>query len=395
LIVKNDQFEAVEGNKHSNVKKDRFEQVEGDQHLTVKGDQNDQVDGAVSRNISMDLQEKTGMKHAVDAGTEIHLKAGMNAVIEANASVTLKSGGSFITINPGGIFIQGPVVMINSGGAAVSGSGSNPKNAILPQGVIEADDAKPGWEAKSPPPVTVVEPPAVEADSPLLSTLPLASLLATGGAPGQMCMRNAAKLGATYVTTAAVAAPIVLADASAYSPVMSDAGTLDKTNSVNKQKTTQVTDESSIQNCGGECIFFPKDTIKFIRTDEVREIITDDGRRMIMGPKAETGMPGPGDYPRKSGKMPGPPISAKLIWQYVDWVKGYKERKYIRKQPGVLRCYDAARKLTDENWGPKEIDPEWIKIPGSDFLYETPGKIHESESPGITPDDLPTPRRGR
>ena len=138
--------------------------MEGDQHLTVKGDQNDQVDGAVSRNISMDLQEKTGMKHAVDAGTEIHLKAGMNAVIEANASVTLKSGGSFITINPGGIFIQGPVVMINSGGAAVSGSGSNPDSAKTPQAAIEADDAIPGKDSSPPPPVTVVEPPVVEAD---------------------------------------------------------------------------------------------------------------------------------------------------------------------------------------------------------------------------------------
>ncbi len=170
LIVKKDQFEEVEGNKHSNTKEDRFEQVEGDQHLTVKGDQNDKITGSTSRNISMDLQEKIGMKHAVDAGTEIHLKAGMNAVIEAEVSITLKSGSSFINLNPAGVFIEGEVVLINSGGAAVSGTGCNPNNATAPTAAIEADDAIPGKDALPPPPVTVVEPLAIDPDKTICLT---------------------------------------------------------------------------------------------------------------------------------------------------------------------------------------------------------------------------------
>jgi len=39
----------------------------------------------------------------------------------------LKAAGGFVTIGPGGIFISGqPMVMINSGGAAVPGTPGSP-----------------------------------------------------------------------------------------------------------------------------------------------------------------------------------------------------------------------------------------------------------------------------
>ena len=66
------------------------------------------------------------MNHALEAGQEIHLKAGMTAVIEAGVQLTLKVGGNFVDISPAGVSIQGTLVMINSGGAAGSGSGSSP-----------------------------------------------------------------------------------------------------------------------------------------------------------------------------------------------------------------------------------------------------------------------------
>jgi type VI secretion system secreted protein VgrG len=68
-----------------------------------------------------------GTRMAVDAGQEIHLKAGMTVVLEAGAQLTLKVGGNFIDINPAGVFIKGTMVMVNSGGAAGTGSGSSPK----------------------------------------------------------------------------------------------------------------------------------------------------------------------------------------------------------------------------------------------------------------------------
>jgi len=155
LRIKNDEFEWVGNERHLIVKKDQLEKVEGDKHLTVKGDQNEKVDGTVSLKAGMDIQRKAGMKYALDAGMEIHLKSGMNLVVESGATLTLKVGGNFINLNPGGVFIQGTMVMINSGGAAGSGSGASPE---APKDPKEADKADPGAKPEMPPPKTPVKP---------------------------------------------------------------------------------------------------------------------------------------------------------------------------------------------------------------------------------------------
>ena len=80
------------------------------------------------------------MNQAVDAGMEIHLKAGMNVVIEAGVSLTLQGPGGFVNIGPAGVAIQGIMVLINSGGAAGSGSGSSPQS---PQAAQEAQPKDP------------------------------------------------------------------------------------------------------------------------------------------------------------------------------------------------------------------------------------------------------------
>jgi type VI secretion system secreted protein VgrG len=97
-------------------------------------------------------QEKIGMKHAVDAGQEIHIKSGMTIVIEAGLQLTLKVGPNFVDIGPTGVSIQGTMVMINSGGAAGSGSGSSPDSAQDPTEANPtepdvADDSKSGQKS--------------------------------------------------------------------------------------------------------------------------------------------------------------------------------------------------------------------------------------------------------
>ncbi len=139
--VKKDAFEWIGNERHLIVKKDLFEQVDGDKHSTVKGDRNEKITGTLSIKADQDMQEKVGMKHALDAGQEIHLKAGMNVVIEAGMSITLKAGGGFIVVGPAGVTISGTPVLINSGGAAGSGSGSSPDAAKLPK---EAANSKGG-----------------------------------------------------------------------------------------------------------------------------------------------------------------------------------------------------------------------------------------------------------
>jgi type VI secretion system secreted protein VgrG len=148
IRIKKDAMELIGNDRHLIVKQDQFENVKRDKHLKVVGDQNEQIGGAISIKAGMDIEEKAGTKFAVDAGTEIHLKSGSTMTLETGVSLTLKVGGNFININSGGVFISGTMVMINSGGAAGSGSGSNPEAPKEPK---EADNAEPGNTPKLPP----------------------------------------------------------------------------------------------------------------------------------------------------------------------------------------------------------------------------------------------------
>jgi len=67
----------------------------------------------------------------------------MKVVLEAGMQLTLKGAGGFVDIGPAGVTIQGTMVLINSGGAAGSGSGSSP---TAPQ---DAEEAKPTEPAKA------------------------------------------------------------------------------------------------------------------------------------------------------------------------------------------------------------------------------------------------------
>jgi type VI secretion system secreted protein VgrG len=73
-------------------------------------------------------------------------------VIESGTTLSLKVGGNFISLNPGGVFISGSMVMINSGGSAGTGAGASPQTPESPK---EADVAVPGklvLPTRQPPP---------------------------------------------------------------------------------------------------------------------------------------------------------------------------------------------------------------------------------------------------
>ena len=146
LIVKRDKKELIERDSKSIVKRHKYELVNQDSHRTIKMNDAIKVDMDQSLKVGMNLQQKVGMNYATDAGMAIHLKAGMTVVIEAGVQLTLKVGGNFIDINPAGVFIQGTLVMINSGGAAGAGAGASPSTPQLPQEseVEIADNADPG-----------------------------------------------------------------------------------------------------------------------------------------------------------------------------------------------------------------------------------------------------------
>lgn len=160
IRVKNIAKEIIGMDRHLIVKQDQNERVERDKSLLVKGNQNEKVNGSVSLGCGGSQQLKVSQKYALDAGQEIHLKAGMTTVIEAGTALTLKVGGNFININPGGIFIKGTMVMLNSGGAAGSGSGASPTE---PKEALEAVTAEAGSATTMPPAPPAPNPPTFSA----------------------------------------------------------------------------------------------------------------------------------------------------------------------------------------------------------------------------------------
>ena len=139
--VENDSREYIGNDRSLIVKNDQKEKVEGNLHSEVVSNRNEKVGQNLSLQVGQNLQEKSGQNYAHEAGMEIHLKAGMNVVIEAGLELTIKASGGFINIGPAGIAISGTLVLINSGGAAGSGSGSSPED---PQAPDEADDGSKG-----------------------------------------------------------------------------------------------------------------------------------------------------------------------------------------------------------------------------------------------------------
>lgn len=141
--VRHDSLEWVGNDRHLHVFGHQLEKVGGDKHLTVLGDHSERIAGTVSLTAGEDVQHKVGRNAALQSGMEVHLKAGTNLVLEAGATVTIKASGSFITIGPSGVTISGPMVMINSGGAAGSGSGAHPETPKGPKAAEQGEHGGP------------------------------------------------------------------------------------------------------------------------------------------------------------------------------------------------------------------------------------------------------------
>jgi type VI secretion system secreted protein VgrG len=125
--VLNDFHEWVERDRHLVVDRHEFEKIGENSHLSVGGNWNQEVGQTVSLKAA-EHHEKLDLQYALEAGQSVHIKAGMSLVIEAGAQLSLKVGGNFVDLSPAGVAINGmPLAMINSGGAAGTGPGANPK----------------------------------------------------------------------------------------------------------------------------------------------------------------------------------------------------------------------------------------------------------------------------
>ena len=134
-------YEFVGKERHVIVKESQFELVEIDQHLHVKGKRVEKVEGAVLLGVGGNMLQEVGEAYMLDAGQSIFASA-PDLALEATACLELKVGGSSIVLTPGGVWITGPMVYINSGSGppATCMTGSVP-DPIDPK---EAASARPG-----------------------------------------------------------------------------------------------------------------------------------------------------------------------------------------------------------------------------------------------------------
>lgn len=143
LIVVGDHLEKVDGSHHLTIGEDQKIKIGGGHHLNVGGAEAIKIGGTQTVDIGADQGIKVTGAHSTEATGAMYLK-GMNVVVEGMMKLSLKVGGSFVDIHPGGVDIFGPMVNINSGGSAGSGSAVGPCGPTAPDAPAEADNDKPG-----------------------------------------------------------------------------------------------------------------------------------------------------------------------------------------------------------------------------------------------------------
>jgi type VI secretion system secreted protein VgrG len=118
---------GVDGVGHTDltVEGHQREHILQNHHLTIDGDQHRKIGGKEHEHVVGDAYRKVDGRQALSVATELHLLAS-NIVVEASKGLTIKGPGGFITIDEGGVVIQGTLVRINSGGSALSGAGAQP-----------------------------------------------------------------------------------------------------------------------------------------------------------------------------------------------------------------------------------------------------------------------------
>ncbi len=143
LFAKRDKLEEVDRDGHVIIKRDEMKEIGRDHNLKVKGKDTIEVIGSRSVKVQGDIIEVCQGKHSEQVTQDYYVK-GMNVVVEGMTGLTIKVGGSFITLDSGGVFISGPMVMLNSGGSALSGVAGNAVAPLAPLAAAIAGAAEPG-----------------------------------------------------------------------------------------------------------------------------------------------------------------------------------------------------------------------------------------------------------
>ncbi|AZC85325.1 type VI secretion system tip protein VgrG [Pseudomonas chlororaphis] len=138
--IEHDQKIRIGHERHDTVVKNTYTELKAEEHRITHADRKTEARVDDHLTVGENQHIKLGTAQLTKAGQEIHLKAGAKMVIEAGSELTIKAGGSFIKLDAGGVTVVGPVVKINAGGSAGSGTGIGIKPPGLP-GAADKDKA--------------------------------------------------------------------------------------------------------------------------------------------------------------------------------------------------------------------------------------------------------------
>lgn len=143
LIVTRDKLEKVNRDTHITSARDRIEKIGRDHHLSINGKEAISITGSHSLKIAGDVIEEFGGNHSTQVTQNYYVK-GLQIVVEAATGISLKVGSNFVNVDPAGVTIQGTIVLINSGGAPLTGIPGSLVSPLSPTKPAEAANADPG-----------------------------------------------------------------------------------------------------------------------------------------------------------------------------------------------------------------------------------------------------------
>jgi type VI secretion system secreted protein VgrG len=143
LIVDNDQLEKVKQDVHQDYGRHHKENIGKDHHTTVGGDDLTKVTKSLQIATGGDVRIESGGGTEIKTTKSTAITSGEDIVLNAK-QITLKGAGGFITINASGIYVNGNMVYINSGGSPVPPTTVAKKDPEKPKPAAMADDSKAG-----------------------------------------------------------------------------------------------------------------------------------------------------------------------------------------------------------------------------------------------------------
>jgi type VI secretion system secreted protein VgrG len=144
LTVTNNQLEQIGGDYNREVKGNSIEKIGSNSDLGIGSNLTEQVGANHSLNVGSNQSIQVGSAYSLNANNTVYINAGMNVVIQAGMELSLVGSGGFVTIGPSGVSISGTMVLINSGGAAGSGSAGSTPAPKTPTAPDKADDGTKG-----------------------------------------------------------------------------------------------------------------------------------------------------------------------------------------------------------------------------------------------------------